>query len=486
LRNEKAYSSPLRTTREQIPQVPRQVPKTPVDHRSATPDVDSIEADAFDELPAGTILCGRYRITKVFGRGNFSVCYGAFDQEDNREVAVKRFHHEWFAIGIHEAALLSQFKYSYRIVNSFETFWDGQKDDDKHYHIVMEALRGDSQLALPACNCVDPRHKPIGCPIRHRALAKIMAQLLSGLAELHHQGVIHGDLTPSNILPSRRNLMDTKLIDLSNAIKKEDRRNYENEYEVQTACYRAPQMLLGSGPLGKHIDVWSVGIIALELLFGNDVVIPGGIEGAELLRSPVDGRDALVRRLIEVFGSIRACEGGKYWRDAYGGLSARWGWQKGHGKVELGDNVGALPEVLAATGNPRLQEFLKGLLEVDYTQRLSVDSALRDPWLVGTLLGEWGNVLMNPGWCGDGEEDAGRRVRPRIGAPPSPGVGSPGAQAPLMPHSPPLAESPLPLLPDHGGEDWMDGEDGVDMDEDGYEEEEEDIYEAEDEVHLVE
>ena len=173
------------------------------------------------------------------------------------------------------------------------------------------------------------------------------------------------------------------------------------DFDVQTPCYRAPEVLLGAGPVGNKIDVWSVGIVALELLLdGTGITLPGGIAGAELLRSPVDGRDAAVRRVIDLFGSVAACRHGIYWTDAYGELSMRWAWDaKRKTKIALGEQSGAVPgAVLRQLRNPALAAFLAGLLTVHPARRTAVPAALRHPFLTRTLLGTWGCVLADPAW----------------------------------------------------------------------------------------
>ena len=367
----------------------------------------------------GKVLLNRYSIKDINGVGNFSTCYNAFDTVDMRWVAIKRFFPQWAEIGTAEWHIVGDLKYS-RIVSATSCFWTDEDASDV-FHIVMEPLCVDKPIELPDCVC-DENHEPIACPRRHRALAKIMVQILSGLAEIHESDIIHADLTPSNMLSTMGSGMGVKLIDFSNAIRKEGWAGYEEDYGVQTPCYRAPEMLLGSGPVGKHIDIWSVGIIALQLLFGNDVFIPGGIEGGEIMRTPLEGRDAAIRRLIDVFGSVKSCEGGRYWLADYFDLSTRWGWEKGKGKVRLSEQTGVLGDYLAHTQDVGLSAWLQGMVEVDWKHRSTVEDALRNPWLVDTLLGNFGRVLLRPrrphGRPGNEEQEgrrrAGRRVSPEV------------------------------------------------------------------------
>lgn len=374
---------------------------------------------------------------------------------EKKWVAIKRFFPQWSEIGTAEWHIVSDFKFSSRIVNATDCFW-AEEDATDAFYIVMEQLRSDTPIELPKCAC-DENHAPIACPRRHRALAKIMVQLLSALAEVHESDVIHADLTPSNMLSTMDSGMGVKLIDFSNAVRKEGWAGYEEDYGVQTPCYRAPEILLGSGPVGKHIDIWSVGIIALQLLFGSDVFIPGGIEGGEIMRAPLEGRDAAVRRLIDIFGSVKSCEGGRYWLPDYTSLSTRWGWEKGKGKVRLGDQAGVLGEYLARTQDVGLTTWIMGMVEVDWKRRSTVGDALRNPWLVDTLLGHFGRVLMRPGPPRvkvDHEEELRHRVKRSV----TPEVRDFGVQV-----SSPLLGSPAPVSHDKGRPDnWNSFSDDAD------------------------
>lgn len=419
-----------------------------------TPAEPAAEDAPSDDL-VGKVLLDRYRIYGVNGGGNFATCYKAFDMVEKKWVAIKRFFPQWSEIGTAEWHIVSDFKFSSRIVNATDCFW-AEEDATDAFYIVMEQLRSDTPIELPKCAC-DENHAPIACPRRHRALAKIMVQLLSALAEVHESDVIHADLTPSNMLSTMDSGMGVKLIDFSNAVRKEGWAGYEEDYGVQTPCYRAPEILLGSGPVGKHIDIWSVGIIALQLLFGSDVFIPGGIEGGEIMRAPLEGRDAAVRRLIDIFGSVKSCEGGRYWLPDYTSLSTRWGWEKGKGKVRLGDQAGVLGEYLARTQDVGLTTWIMGMVEVDWKRRSTVGDALRNPWLVDTLLGHFGRVLMRPGPPRvkvDHEEELRHRVKRSV----TPEVRDFGVQV-----ASPLLGSPAPVSHDKGRPDnWNSFSDDAD------------------------
>jgi cell division cycle 2-like protein len=75
---------------------------------------------------------------------------------------------------------------------------------------------------------------------------------------------MHRDLKPENILFMRDNTV--KLADFGMAHDcMPDYAKYTNS--VTTACYRDPQLLLGTRMYGQEIDMWSVACILGELLF---------------------------------------------------------------------------------------------------------------------------------------------------------------------------------------------------------------------------
>ncbi|KDN44386.1 Pkinase-domain-containing protein [Tilletiaria anomala UBC 951] len=93
----------------------------------------------------------------------------------------------------------------------------------------------------------------------------LMHQLLSAVALLHSNWIIHRDLKTSNLLMSNRGQL--KVADFGLA------RMYGDPLEkdgmtslVVTLWYRAPELLLGAREYDTAIDMWSVGCIFAELL----------------------------------------------------------------------------------------------------------------------------------------------------------------------------------------------------------------------------
>lgn len=115
-------------------------------------------------------------------------------------------------------------------------------------------------------------------------LRKIALHLVSALCILHKDGLIHGDIKPENCFVeanvsdenasrffSLRHFPDAfciRLGDFSNALHVSEISDYFRSFELQSLPYRAPEVLVGL-PFGPGIDLWSLGVLLLELLLGR-------------------------------------------------------------------------------------------------------------------------------------------------------------------------------------------------------------------------
>ncbi|KAK9390060.1 kinase-like domain-containing protein [Lipomyces mesembrius] len=221
------------------------------------------------------LLVQRYRPLTQLGNGAFATTILADDMfsttDPLKRVAIKKLAREYSHIGSHEALLLSDLRKlrSRHFVEFVSSFYDGGC-----MHLVLECLDASQPVALPVCRHT-VGHFSLVCPDRIHTLAKIAVQLLSGMQELHSQGWIHADLKPENIMyvlprspdDSRQKI---KIIDLGNATRQADTAAYHDNFDIQSVGYRAPEVLLGDTMFDARIDIWSVGIILLELLLAGD------------------------------------------------------------------------------------------------------------------------------------------------------------------------------------------------------------------------
>lgn len=90
----------------------------------------------------------------------------------------------------------------------------------------------------------------------------IVFQVATALLHLNSIGIVHADLKPDNIMvvDSSQRPLRVRLIDFGQAFQYNDK----PEDTVQVPAYRAPEVFLGL-PFSEPIDVWSLGVIAVEM-----------------------------------------------------------------------------------------------------------------------------------------------------------------------------------------------------------------------------
>jgi serine/threonine protein kinase len=123
--------------------------------------------------------------------------------------------------------------------------------------VVMETLTGETvQHMLAADERLDPDD------LRH-----LGAQLASATSYLHHNGIVHLDVKPGNVVAEGGK---AKLLDLSVARSPGRMRAGRG-----TWCYMAPEQARG-GEVGEAADVWGVAIVLYEAATGDNPFYEAG------------------------------------------------------------------------------------------------------------------------------------------------------------------------------------------------------------------
>ena len=90
--------------------------------------------------------------------------------------------------------------------------------------------------------------------------------MIRGLAYLHSKGICHRDIQPSNILcDPKSNLI--KICDFGTA--KILNSQEQNNINVCSRYYRAPELIFENYNYSTKIDIWSVGCVIAEMLIGK-------------------------------------------------------------------------------------------------------------------------------------------------------------------------------------------------------------------------
>ena len=135
---------------------------------------------------------------------------------------------------------------------------------------------------------VQPRLKP-GVAIQ------VLRECLAGLAALHREGIVHGDLKPANIMLKRTG--DTKVIDIGSAIDL----HAAAARRLWSPLYAAPEVLDG-GANSPQADLASLGYILVEMLSGRPA-----FAGLTTYRELIVAKADLDRRLPDMLPPEVSC-----------------------------------------------------------------------------------------------------------------------------------------------------------------------------------
>ena len=131
----------------------------------------------------------------------------------------------------------------------------------------------------------------------------IMHQLVKGLAFLHSHRILHRDVKPSNVLINTETLPRLVIADFSSAISTEavERGLYDPlgpTVMEETPEYSPPEVLLTPQSTipydAEHpysYDVWSVGVVFLELILGTNDVFSVDQRTSAMIRHKMRGAD---------------------------------------------------------------------------------------------------------------------------------------------------------------------------------------------------
>jgi hypothetical protein len=197
---------------------------------------------------------GSYQIIRVLARGGMAVVYLAYQPALERHVALKRLD-----VTGGDATLAQRFVDEAHVVARLDhpnivTVYDFCEQDGLPY-IAMEYVSGGSL------------RRQIG----HVALPQALGVLDDMLAALTHaasRGITHRDLKPENVLVTPRG--SVKIADFGIALAHETVTRLTNTgTALGTPAYMAPEQAGGGAPPDPRTDLYSVGVMAYELLAGR-------------------------------------------------------------------------------------------------------------------------------------------------------------------------------------------------------------------------
>jgi eukaryotic-like serine/threonine-protein kinase len=219
----------------------------------------------------GTLMGGRYELTRLLGSGGSSAVFAGRDRQTRRRVAVKLLHADLLRSDEHVARLMREANLAARIrhPNVVEFLGSGFAEDGRPY-LVQELLDGEDMETLL-------RREAVALP----RVYEIALQLLEALSAVHDAGLVHRDVKPANVLLCFGEFgeLRIKLVDFGVVKPKQadDRLITGTGSVIGTPHYMSPEQARGL-EVDARSDLWSLGVVLFEALSG---------------KLPFDGRDAL-------------------------------------------------------------------------------------------------------------------------------------------------------------------------------------------------
>lgn len=214
-----------------------------------------------DRLPVlpGETLAGRWRIERVLGAGGMGIVLAARDTKTRERVAIKLLNPTSA-----RAADVARFRLETEILASLESDQVARVHEsgelDGIPYVVMEYFDGPTLAERLH------QHGPMSID----ATVDCLLDICRVLADVHAERIVHRDVKLENLLcVGDPDGASTKLIDFGIAKRLDAPPLEPPDSWVGSPRYMAPEQLQGDADLDHRADIWSVGIVAFELLTGE-------------------------------------------------------------------------------------------------------------------------------------------------------------------------------------------------------------------------
>jgi serine/threonine-protein kinase len=249
---------------------------------------------------------GRYRVLGRIGRGGMSDVYAAARPEDGQKVALKvlRDRRPGLARRVSREAEHLRSVESPHVLPLLELF-----EHDAGPVLVLPFVEGPTLAAM-----LDAHPAPLP--------PAWFAAIVDGVAAIHRANRVHRDLKPANVLlDPASGVVVPKLTDLGLAKSLQDDGASlltRSGMMLGTPAYTAPEQLASASDAGPRADVWSLGVLLVEMWTGqclraapDDLPEPWGNLARKLLQPDPEARPADAAAVAALLPPVEAA--GEEW-----------------------------------------------------------------------------------------------------------------------------------------------------------------------------
>lgn len=217
---------------------------------------------ASPSIKPGFVIDGRWEVLAPLATGSSGEVFASRERESGREVAIKVMRSDLMA----DPVAVKRFEREAQATGSVVHPHVVKVIDHGHHqgrpYLAMELLHGETLEAR-----LERRRLPRG-----ECLA-VIAQIAAAIDAAHVAGVIHRDLKPDNVFLLRGEQVAVRVLDFGYAKLAEhlvgDGSLTAANALLGTPLYMAPEQVQASREVDSRADLWSLAVIAYELVVGR-------------------------------------------------------------------------------------------------------------------------------------------------------------------------------------------------------------------------
>ena len=220
---------------------------------SRTPSGPAPEWPAEATLQPGQLLANTYYVRALIARGGVGEIYRVRHRDLRTEHAIKILQPQHTLNTTLVAMLLDEGRHLLRIRQPGVVAGHGLiRDADGRVLIVMEFIRGSTLAARM-------RDGPLGAA----ELSALAGALLRALSALHASGVVHGDLSPDNIMLAGDRCAEPRLIDfgVAQAVGAEEDASLLVDFAGKYSWVSPEQLLGNARAIDGRSDLYSLALV---------------------------------------------------------------------------------------------------------------------------------------------------------------------------------------------------------------------------------
>jgi serine/threonine-protein kinase len=200
-----------------------------------------------------------FQVLGELGRGGFAIVYSARDLKNNRYLAIKVMRPDLVAASLIVERFRREAQYAAKLnhPNIVSVTFTGEGENLVYY--AMPRVRGTTLK--------DKLRRDGPTPVSD--FINIFRDVAQGLEHAHRQGIVHRDVKPGNIMIDHMGKALLLDFGIAKALSAEGGNLSISGQIIGSLEYMSPEQAAGARDLDGRSDIYSLGIVAYEMLTGK-------------------------------------------------------------------------------------------------------------------------------------------------------------------------------------------------------------------------